>query len=153
MRKKESVSETFSMPGIIIRGSQSASGQRHQDKEKGTISLQKPFFKEAGVRSVDSWFEGTINMSIAPKEFKIIEPDYIVTAEWEQGTTETFWLVDVEVEYGGVRYPAYVYYPCPSVVKAHPDTLVEVLAEKIDGVKYGENISLRIPLGRIIITK
>jgi hypothetical protein len=153
IEEKGSNGETLILSGTIIRGFQSASGQRHEEKGKGTIGIQKPFFKEAGVERVDSWFEGTLNVSIDPKEFKIIKPDYIVTAEWQPGTTETFWLVNVEIKYEGALYPAYVYYPCPSVVKAHPDTLVEVLAEKIEGIKYGEDISLRMPLNHVVITE
>ena len=74
-----------------------------------TIKKQKPLFKSAGVSRADTWYEGTVNISITPNEFKILQPDYEVTAEWTPGVTETFWLVDALAEHKGKYYPAYIY--------------------------------------------
>lgn len=132
--------------GKIIEGLRGASGLRKNplSNEHGSIVKQKPYFKSAGIKRVESWYNGTINITIAPKKFKIIEPDYAVTAEWKPRTTETFWLVDVLLKYEGKSYPAYIYYPCPSPVKAHPDTLIEILAEHINSVNYGDDADIEL---------
>ena len=110
-----------------------------------TISLQKPFFERAGIPRIHKYHNGTINIDISPKEFKILKPHFEVTCEWFPGVTETFWLVDVVIEFKNARYPAYIYYPCPSPVKSHDDTVVELLTERIEGLKYGDSLIVQAP--------
>ena len=78
--------------GEIIQGLQGASGLAYKSPSSriGTIAKQKPYFKSAGVGRVDSWYEGTINLSIKPKKMKILKPDHVVTAEWKPNIVETF---------------------------------------------------------------
>ena len=128
--------------GRIVQGFGYASGSKSRSGI-GTIARQKNHFKAAGVSRADSWYEGTVNIDIAPHAFKLLEPDYVVTAEWKPGVTETFWLVDIVLQHNGSRYPAYIYYPCPSPVKIHPETIIEVLAEKIKSLRHGDETTIR----------
>ena len=141
----------ISVRGKIVRGTRGASGLGDNKKFTGTIAKQKPYFKSAGVERVDSWYEGTINLSIEPKKIKILKPDYVITAEWKPNIIETFWLVDVIFQYNGNRFQTYIYYPCPSSIKTHPDTTIELLTEKIDSLKYGDAATVEFSNDKIII--
>ncbi len=145
--------ETMMLRGEVVRGLRAASGLRSNEKTDlpGTITLQRPFFTSAGVKRAEDWYTGTINITIFPNEFEITKPDYAVTAEWTLGVIETFWLVDITIEHNGKTYPAYVYYPYPSEVKAHPDTLIEILAQKIPDLHYGDVAAIRFQTGRMSI--
>ena len=98
------------------------------------------------------WFKGTINIDLTPLEFEIIRADYEVAAAWHPehpACEETFWLVDVTLEFHGMRYPAYLYYPLRSAMKAHPDSTMEVLTQQIEGLSYGDQATVIIPKGRV----
>lgn len=125
----------------VVRGERAASGLA--GGSPSTIAQQKPYFEAAGVKRINACYNGTINVDIAPRALKILNPDYAITAEWEPGETETFWLVDVVITHRGKRYPAYVYYPLPSPIKAHPDSIIELLAEKIGSLKYGDVLTVQ----------
>lgn len=141
------------LSGEVVKGRQAASGLQNTEDGIGTISLQKPFFISEGVKRAECLYSGTININIAPKEFQIKKPDYTITAEWTPGIIETFWLVDVVLEHKGEEYPAYLYYPCPSMVKAHPDSLIEILTERIPDLAYGDAATIMIPEGLVSIKK
>ena len=137
----------------VVAGLKAASGYRENENPNltGTISKQRKFFVSAGVKRAESWHAGTINLDISPKEFEILKSDYTVTAEWSPGTVETFWLVNITLEHKERTYPAYIYYPCQSDVKAHPDTLIEIVAEKIEDLNYGDLVTIKIPNQQVIV--
>jgi hypothetical protein len=137
--------------GEVVQGARVASGLHEPERPNatGTIELQRPFFVSAGIQHAQNWFTGTINIRIAPREFHILKPDYVIEARWLPGVVETFWLVAVILQHRGRVYPAYIYYPCPSPLKAHPNTLLEVLSEKIDAMRYGDRAVIWIPDGKI----
>lgn len=141
------------MHGKIVQGLQGASGLGYKSSpgDTGNIVKQKPYFKSAGVKRVDSWYDGTINLSIEPKKLKILKPNYVVTAEWIPNIVETFWLVDVILEHKGERYPAYIYYPCLSPMKAHPDTIIELLVKKVKSLSYGDTATVEVSNSSIMI--
>lgn len=118
-------------------------------KLNNTITLQKPFFIENKIPRIQEVYNGTINLDIAPRIFKILKPDYTVTCQWHPDVLETFWLVDVAIKYKKQLYPAYIYYPRPSSVKSHKDDTVELLAEKIQGLKYGDMVSIIIDAKKV----
>lgn len=139
--------------GIVVKGRTSASGMRFEGKSPGTIELQKPFFSQAGI-DITGLFNGTINVSIAPKLFNIEKPDYMVTCKWsERFPEETFWLVRVTIKHHGSDYLGYWYYPTPSEIKAHQtNNVVELLCPKIDGLKYGDEVIIKIKEKNIVLT-
>lgn len=134
------------LEGPVVEGLRIASGLNRDSNQKlnYTIRRQKPFFIEAGVPGFGYIWEGTINLSIAPKKFKILRPDHEVTCEWFPGIIETFWLVPARVVHKGWEHFAYIYYPCSSPVKSHNDTIVELLTEWIPDLHYGDKVSVRV---------
>ncbi|MDO8601096.1 MAG: hypothetical protein Q7R46_00260 [bacterium] len=137
--------------GKIKSGLRIASGLNPDPtlKLNNTIFKQKKFFVEAGVAGIQNCYNGTINVDIQPYQFKIIKPDYEVTCEWSPGTVETFWFVGVDINLKGKNYDGYIYYPCPSPVKNHKDDTVELLAPKIENLRYGDPISIKIDADKV----
>lgn len=138
--------------GIVIRGKGIASGIK-VDPVTGltnTIAKQKPFFSNQGVENMSDIFNGTINLDISPRKFKILKPDYeIECREWSLGVTETFQLVSCLINYKKSTHKGYIYYPCTSPVKSHKDNVVELLAPFIEGVNSGSIISIQIQDGKV----
>ncbi len=51
-----------------------ASGESpHSPYPKSTIAMQKTHFKAGGL-DLDGYFEGTLNLSISPKKFQLLNP-------------------------------------------------------------------------------
>lgn len=136
--------------GVIKKGLRIASGLSKNPKKgsrglvlNNTIFLQKPFFEKAGIPNIIRMHNGTINIDISPKKFKILEKDHEVTCEWLPDVKETFWFVKGVVEFKDSKYEGYMYYPCPSPIKSHQDNVVEVLTEKIPDLNYGDSLIFR----------
>jgi len=135
--------------GTIIRGKGYASGKNSvpgitsfKKGLLGTISQQRKFF-EKEIPNFKTYFNGTINMGIAPRTFKITNPDYHITCNWALNLTESFDLLNVRVSYQGSSYPGLIYFPCPSEIKAHKiNDMFELITERIPGIKYGNSISI-----------
>jgi hypothetical protein len=139
------------LSGRVKQGLRIASGLNPDPtlKLNNTIFLQKPFFKEVVGPRMDNIHNGTVNLHIGPQEFQILKPDHEITCEWAPGVTETFWLVGATIAHNDKNYDGYVYYPLPSAVKNHGDDTVELLAEKIPGLQYGDSVSVAVPEGKI----
>lgn len=139
--------------GTVKSGHRIASGQSttgHQGLNN-TIGLQRPFFEKV-VPTFSSVWNGTINVDIAPRNFKILKRDHEVTCEWHPGILETFWLVEVEIVLEGKTYKGFIYYPTPSTTKSHKDDMIEILAPKIEGLSYGQEIEIHVPEGKIALS-
>ncbi|MGD1938013.1 MAG: hypothetical protein ACFCA4_10715 [Cyanophyceae cyanobacterium] len=60
--------------GILVAGHGVASGESpHSPYPKSTIAMQKTHFKAGGL-DLDGYFEGTLNLSISPKKFQLLNP-------------------------------------------------------------------------------
>jgi hypothetical protein len=142
-----SIDDSF-FHGIIIEGLRIASGQNPNPPIKlgmtlnNTIALQKPHFHKAGVPNILDMFNGTINVNIAPQQFQITQPDHEVTCTWFENFTETFWLVRAHIVHQDTTQRGYLYYPCPSEVKSHKDTTMEILTGYIPRVSYGDSVKI-----------
>lgn len=137
----------------LIKGFQIASGTSETDKRfpGGSIRLQQPFFKEQGL-DLDSYFEGklfygTLNLSIAPRLFEIKTPEYFMkSVRWtDQLPAENFYLSPAEVLFKGTLFKALLYIPDPSTKLDHfnPPTMVDVLTQPLEGITYGDDVTLR----------
>ena len=61
--------------GIVVEGHRVASGPSNE-YPYGSLERQKPFFKAGGL-DLERFFLGTLNVSIAPLWFEMIQPTYI----------------------------------------------------------------------------
>lgn len=149
--------------GIIERGYGVASGQATDSEyfPYGTIELQVPRFKERGL-DLTKYYPATLNILIKPYNFKIIEAEITFTnVAWttpetpKQHPPEDFSFSRCRVIHKNKSYNGWVYYPHPETKIRHfqRTDLIEVIAEKIDDIKYGDVVELEINTAEIKVTK
>lgn len=133
------------LPARLKKGYRVASGPSEAYPEYGSIEKQKPYFKELSL-DLDHVFNGTLNISIKPYEFEIVQPEYRFTnVKWTELTNaEDFSFSRCKIIFQGMEYDGFVYYPDPKTKKEHFQDLstVEVLAHIIKGIKYGDELEI-----------
>ena len=147
--------EWETLPGIVVRGHRVAS-QPSRDYPYPTLGKQKPIFKQLGL-DLDHYFLGTLNISIAPLEFEMIKPAFTFQhVEWtDLHPPETFSFVSCRIIFCGREYSGMIYYPHPETKIRHfqDRSLLEIMAEKIPGIKYGDCVTLKVDPSQIKINK
>lgn len=146
----------ITLKGELIKGYRVASGPSEAYPEYGSIEKQKPYFKQLGL-DLDHVFNGTLNISIAPYEFKIISPEYTFqNVKWTELTNaEDFSFSACKVKFQGMEYEGFVYYPDPKTKKEHfqSTSTVEVLAPYIAGINYGDSLEISLNSTEIEATR
>ncbi|MEM8720068.1 MAG: hypothetical protein AAGE84_12255 [Cyanobacteria bacterium P01_G01_bin.39] len=134
--------------GIVKPGHQVASGNApNSPYERGTLEMQLPFFRNLGL-DLTGLFLGTLNISIAPYTFKLIQPQYTFPlVKWHPNyAAETFSFSPCKVFYLDKSYEGLIYYPHPETKIGHfqDDSIIEVVAPKISQLNYGDRLKLEI---------
>jgi hypothetical protein len=135
--------------GVVCSGYGVASGRGESPYPRGTIEMQKPFFKNLGL-DIDRCFNGTINASIAPVQWQQVNPwcrfDNVLW--WEHRTPEDFLFfrsqIQVPKDSKSECIDAWIYYPSPETKKVHyqsPHTM-ELLAPFIPNLSVGDTINI-----------
>ncbi len=97
------------------------------------------------------YFLGTVNVDVAPFEFVMQQPVHCFrgVAWWAGIPPEDFSFQVCRLRVGGRLYEGLVYYPHPETKPAHGQKpcVVEVLAERILGMAYGDDVEVWLPLG------
>lgn len=110
-----------------------------------SLEKQKPYFKERGL-DLSAYFNGTLNISIAPLEFEMTKPEFTFPlVEWtDLHPPETFSFSRCKVRFQGEEYAGWVYYPHPETKKTHfqNPSLIEVITYEIANLKYGDALGL-----------
>ena len=132
------------LTGILMQGHQVAS-KPSKAYPYSSLEKQKPYFKELGL-DLSPYFNGTLNISIAPFEFEMNKPELTFPlVEWtDLHPPETFSFSHSKVIFEGREYEGWVYYPHPETKKTHfqNPSLVEVIAYEIPGIKYGDKLEV-----------
>ena len=119
-----------------------------------SLEKQKPYFKELGL-DLSPYFNGTLNISIAPLEFEMTNPELTFPlVEWtDLHPPETFSFSRCKVIFEGKEYEGWVYYPHPETKKTHFQNpfLIEVIAREIPNTKYGDRIEIVINANEITV--
>lgn len=141
---------------ILQQGHQVASGlSKTSPYPAGTIKMQLPFFNRLGL-DLNDFYPATLNLSIAPASFKVIQADYhFKQVKWAVGfNPEDFSFIHCHVIYAAKRYPSLIYYPHPETKTQHfqSNSMIEVLAPKIANIHYGETLGLQIDDKKICLT-
>ena len=131
---------------MVVKGHRVASGQnRNSLYPRGTIEAQKPFFRERGL-DLSALYAATLNVSIAPRAFKLLKPAYTFTdIEWApRQPPENFSFSPCSVIFNDRTYDGYVYYPHPDTKPRHhqPAGVLEIIAPRISGLAYGASVVL-----------
>ena len=112
-----------------------------------SLEKQKPYFKDLGL-DLSPYFNGTLNISIAPLEFEMTRPELTFElVEWtDLHPPETFSFSRCKVKFEWKGYEGWVYYPHPETKKTHfqNPSLIEVITYGIAGIKYGDAIEIEI---------
>ena len=114
---------------------------------KGTLSLQIPHFLSHGI-DISDYFRGTLNVRLPKKEIRVIRPKFTaLDVAWSPYIPpENFFFFDVEVSYKGHSYQGLIYMPDPATKTDHfqDRCVVELLLPKIQGLRSGKSISLKV---------
>jgi CTP-dependent riboflavin kinase len=122
----------------------------------GTIKMQKPSFKKRGL-DLTHYKNGTLNISINPYVFTMKKPEYtFLNVEWtSQHPPEHFSFSRCKVEFEGVAYDGWVYYPHPETKERHfqDPSIIEIIADKIPGIKDGDQVKVMLSLREISLNQ
>jgi hypothetical protein len=146
---------TINLHGTINRGHGVASGTSGGSPyPQGSIAMQAPFFKALGLDLSGCYF-GTLNVSIAPAQWKIVKPAFLFeNVKWtDLHPPETFSFLPCDITHRAVTVKAWLYYPHPETKAAHwqDASVMEIIAPRLVGLGYGEPIDLRFSDGTLLI--
>ncbi|MGY8969594.1 MAG: hypothetical protein ACKVH4_03630 [Flavobacteriales bacterium] len=141
----------ISITGKVISGYGVASGKGKDNRyPEGTLKLQMPFFNERGL-DLSAFFIGTINIDISPYQFSIKKYKYYFKEiNWSiYIPPENFYFFEVQLIFKESAYEGLIYMPDPKTKFDHHQisSLFELLMPKIEGIKQGENIILKLREG------
>lgn len=141
--------------GIVVKGHRVAS-EPSKEYPYGSLERQKPFFKAGGL-DLERFFLGTLNISIAPLQFKMMKPAYTFRqiAWTDLHPPEDFSFSPCRARFQGREYEGYIYYPHPETKIRHfqDPSLIEVLAEFIPHLTYGGRVDLLLDPEEIHVTE
>ena len=141
------------LKGFLAQGHQVAS-RPSKAYPYSSLEKQKPYFKNLGL-DLYAYFNGTLNISIAPLEFEMSKPGFTFELiEWtDLHPPETFSFSRCRVKFEGKEYEGWVYYPHPETKKNHYQnpSLVEVITYEIPGIEYGDKIEVELNPDEITI--
>jgi hypothetical protein len=141
----------ISITGKVISGYGVASGKGKDNRyPEGTLKLQMPFFNERGL-DLSAFFIGTINIDISPYQFSIKKYKYYFKEiNWSiYIPPENFYFFEVQLIFKENFYKRLILMPDPKTKSDHHQisNLFELLMPKIEGIKQGENIILKLREG------
>lgn len=147
-------SQTFS--ARIVTGHRVASGENGNPLfPGGTLKMQAPFFQALGL-DLSVYHGGTLNVSIAPLQYRVLAPRLTLhTVKWHPTEpAEDFSFFDVRLlRDGAPPVEGLIYYPHPDTKPTHfqkPDVL-ELLLPFVNGLSYGADIRLAVPAEQMLI--
>jgi len=142
----ETKNKWISVSGNVKEGYRCASGLvPNPEFPRGSISLQKPFFLERGL-DLEHCFNGTLNISISPKLFRLKNPEFCFKeVKWyAEHPAENFSFSRCQLLYKKSIIECFSYYPNLETKIGHfhkPDT-IELLAPYIEEISYGDSVEL-----------
>ena len=141
-------SNSIALTGIVKPGHQVASGQAADSPyERGTLEMQLPHFRNLGL-DLSNFYLGTINLSIAPYTFELLQPKYTFErVKWHPDyLAETFSFSPCIVELKTKSNLGLVYYPHPETKIGHfqDSSIIEIIAPYMTNLNYGDRVLLKL---------
>jgi hypothetical protein len=140
----------------VVRGHQVASGRGGDPRfPGGTLGMQMPYFKALGL-DLSGFYLGTINVSIVPCTYRVLQPRCTLTAvKWHPvAPAETFSFFDVRlIRDGKPPVDGLIYFPHPETKPEHfqtPDVL-ELLFPYVDGLALASQLRIAVPREQMYI--
>ncbi len=132
--------------GKLAQGYRVASGPS-KDYPFGALDRQRPIFAARGL-DLSSYFNGTLNIDISPRTFKLIKPEFTLhNVEWtDLHPPEHFSFSRCKVIFKEVEYDGWVYYPHPETKLRHfqNPSLLEVIAMPIPEIQYEDELQVLV---------
>jgi hypothetical protein len=142
----ENSTGVINVEGILVRGHGVASAPSN-DYPYGTLIKQKPYFMALGL-DLGGFYMGTLNISIAPRTWEMVTPDYAFhRVAWSDlHPPEDFSFSSCRILFDRHVYPGWIYYPHPQTKVRHfqDSSLIEVISEFIPTIRIGNSLSLEI---------
>lgn len=134
-----------------MRGHRVASGLGGDDRfPGGTLAMQRPHFLKLGL-DLSRFFHGTLNVSIAPRQFRVVEAQWTFRdVKWSATEpAEHFSFFDCRIE----GREGLIYYPHPETKPEHfqPPEVLEILTDELSGIGYGDELEIEIPAQQLLI--
>ena len=146
-----------SIIGTIIQGHQVASGNAKDPRfPNGTLALQAPIFAAKGF-TIDTYHPGTINVSVAPLTYEVLKPIRTFrNVKWHPDTPPenfSFFNCRIRLVDDADYVDALVYRPHPETKPEHfqESSVLEIIAQRMEGIAYGLKVSLLLPAKQILI--
>jgi hypothetical protein len=139
----------------VVRGHRVASGQNGDSRfPGGTIRMQAPHFRARGLE-ISPFYAGTLNVSIAPYRYRILQPRLTLRQVLWHPTepAEDFSFFDVQLM---LEDPAFIsgliYHPHPETKPEHfqANDVLELLLPWTDGLGEGMQVRLVVPPGQMV---
>jgi hypothetical protein len=132
--------------GLVEHGHQVASGSAADSPyPSGTIEMQTPFFQALGL-DLTEYFKGTLNISISPSTFQLINPEFTFRqVEWtDRHPPEDFSFSRCRLLFQNSTYNSWIYYPHPETKKRNfqNPSIIEIIALPIPNIKYGDRVEI-----------
>ncbi len=149
-----SISKLVTVSGTVVSGHRVASGQSTSSPyPKGTIEMQAPHFLPLGV-NLSLFYPGTLNVSIAPCTFELLPKQTLHSVKWSSHhDAESFSFIPISLAWQKSTYSGLVYYPRPETKINHfqDPSVLELLLPKVEGIAYGEKVTLSASSSELII--
>lgn len=118
--------------------------------------MQLPFFKERGL-DLTPFFQGTLNISIAPYTFSMKSPEYTFRhVTWtSRHPPEDFSFSRCRVLFRGIEYEGWIYYPHPETKERNfqKPTIIEIIAPQIPDLGYKATVEVKVNAKEISLIK
>lgn len=135
---------------VIVQGHRVASGLNGNPLfPGGTLRMQLPFFQALGL-DLSRFHLGTLNVSIAPLQYHVVQPKHTFRGvKWHPTEpAEDFSFFDVIVHRDNdPPVSGYIYHPHPETKPTHfqQADVLELLLPWTEGLDYGAKIRLEVP--------
>ena len=143
--------------GIVKAGHGVAYGQSSDPRfPEGTIAMQKACFQEQGL-NLDGYYLGTINLSIAPHQYKVKQAKYTFKqVKWSNNDpAEDFSFFDCRIIVGNQQaIKGLIYYPHPETKPEHfqPPDILEIMSLFIPNLNYDDELIIEVNSQQIEIS-
>jgi hypothetical protein len=136
--------------GVVTAGHGVASGRSAgtpgNPYPRGSIAMQAPLFKAGGL-DLSPCFLGTINLSIAPNQWRLLQADHRFEGlRWTHlHPPETFSFVALEAQWQSAWHAGWLYYPHPETKAAHfqSGSVMELILPQLQGLQTGDALVIR----------
>jgi len=120
----------------------------------GTLSMQTPFFKQTGL-DLNENFQATLNVSIKPRTCTLINPEFTFpNVKWcPEYDPDTFSFSRCRIIFVELTIDAFVYFHHLKNREGQfwEDSVIEIIAPYIPGLRYGWGVKLELNPEEIMI--